>query len=73
MTATPTKATSAATAQYLRWRRRALCLRLLDQRLDEGLDLLAVERARLGRGGRGGAVTVMPASSSLIELVLLAH
>ena len=44
----PTKAASAATAQYLRWRRRVLSSRLLDQRLDEGLDLLAFERLAVG-------------------------
>ena len=39
--------------------------RLLDQRLDEGFDLLAVERfVRIDPGGVGavGAVTDMPAS-----------
>ena len=45
--------------------------RFLDQRLDEGLELLA-STGSLGRGGRGGAVTVTAASLTQIALVLLA-
>ena len=69
----PTKAASAASAQYLRWRRRCLSPRLLDQRLDEGLDLLAFERPAVAEprgaceGGRGGAETVMPASTPTLS------
>ena len=73
----PTQVASAATAQYLRASAR-FSSRFFDERLDEGFDLVAVERFAVGsrarlrgrtrRGGNGHA-----SQRFTNKLVLLVH
>ena len=73
----PTRAASAASAQYLRWRRRssrrASSINASRASISSRSSGLLSRASGACEGGRGGAETVMPASTSNIELVLLVH